>query len=104
MKATKISLFSFNTPSMRAFHMTWIAFFMCFFGWFGLAPLMPLVRADLALTPKQVADSMIASVAGTIFARLVVGYLCDKIGRASCRERAARAAGCEVLHEEARAV
>jgi NNP family nitrate/nitrite transporter-like MFS transporter len=80
MKATKISLFSFSTPSMRAFHMTWIAFFLCFFGWFGLAPLMPLVRADLQLTKAQVADSMIASVAGTIFARLLIGYLCDKFG------------------------
>jgi NNP family nitrate/nitrite transporter-like MFS transporter len=80
MKATKIRLFSFGTPSMRAFHMTWIAFFLCFFGWFGLAPLMPIVRADLHLTKAQVADSVIASVAGTIFARLLVGYLCDKFG------------------------
>jgi NNP family nitrate/nitrite transporter-like MFS transporter len=80
MKATKIRLFSFSTPPMRAFHMTWVAFFLCFFGWFGLAPLMPLVRADLHLTQAQIADSMIASVAGTIFARLLVGYLCDKYG------------------------
>src|SRR3954447_13567463 len=80
MKADKIRLFSFSTPPMRAFHMTWIAFFLCFFGWFGLAPLMPLVRADLHLTPAQVASSVIASVAGTIFARLLVGYLCDKFG------------------------
>ncbi|HEY6080169.1 MAG TPA: MFS transporter [Polyangiaceae bacterium] len=80
MKATKIRLFSFDTPPMRAFHMTWVAFFLCFFGWFGLAPLMPLVRADLHLTQAQVADSVIASVAGTIFARLLVGYLCDKLG------------------------
>jgi MFS transporter, NNP family, nitrate/nitrite transporter len=84
MKATKISLFSFSTPPMRAFHMTWMAFFLCFFGWFGLAPLMPLVRADLQLTPAQVANSMIASVAGTIFARLLVGYLCDKYGPRRC--------------------
>jgi len=80
MKADKIRLFSFKAPQMRAFHMTWIAFFLCFFGWFGLAPLMPLVRADLHLTPAQVANSVIASVAGTIFARLLVGYLCDKFG------------------------
>jgi NNP family nitrate/nitrite transporter-like MFS transporter len=80
MKAVKIRLFEFTTPPMRAFHMTWIAFFLCFFGWFGLAPLMPLVRADLHLTPAQVANSVIASVAGTVFARLLVGYLCDKFG------------------------
>jgi NNP family nitrate/nitrite transporter-like MFS transporter len=80
MKADRIRLFSFNTPQMRAFHMTWMAFFLCFFGWFGLAPLMPLIRADLHLTPAQVANSIIASVAGTVFARLLVGYLCDKFG------------------------
>jgi len=80
MKADKIRLFDFTSPQMRAFHMTWIAFFLCFFGWFGLAPLMPLVRADLHLTKDQVANSVIASVAGTIFARLLVGYLCDKFG------------------------
>lgn len=80
MKATKIRLLSFSTPPMRAFHLTWLAFFLCFFGWFGLAPLMPLVRADLHLTPAQVANSVIASVAGTIFARILVGQLCDKFG------------------------
>ena len=29
-KATRINLFSFTTPQMRAFHMTWLAFFICF--------------------------------------------------------------------------
>ncbi len=80
MKASKIRLFSVATPQMRAFHMTWLAFFLCFFGWFGLAPLMPLVRADLGLSRAEIADTVIASVAGTIFARLLVGYLCDKYG------------------------
>ena len=27
--------------------MTWMAFFLCFFGWFGIAPLMPIIRDDL---------------------------------------------------------
>ena len=39
-KATRINLFSLGTPQMRAFHMTWFAFFLCFFGWFGIVPLM----------------------------------------------------------------
>ena len=34
-KATRIRLFSVSTPQMRAFHMTWLAFFLCFFAWFG---------------------------------------------------------------------
>ena len=46
-KATRITLFSFSTPQMRAFHMSWIAFFLCFFAWFGIAPLMSVVRDEM---------------------------------------------------------
>ena len=49
-KATRISLFDFKSPQMRAFHMTWFAFFLCFFAWFGIAPLMKVVREEMALT------------------------------------------------------
>jgi NNP family nitrate/nitrite transporter-like MFS transporter len=65
---------------MRVFHMTWLAFFLCFFAWFGLAPLMPVVRAELHLTKQQVGNTVIASVAITILVRLLVGWLCDRIG------------------------
>ena len=33
-----------------------LAFFLCFFGWFGIAPLMPVVREDLGLTQAQIAE------------------------------------------------
>jgi NNP family nitrate/nitrite transporter-like MFS transporter len=79
-KATKIELAKFNTVPMRAFHMTWLAFFLCFFGWFGVAPLMVLVRDDLQLTKAQIGNAIIASVAVTIFARLLIGWMCDKYG------------------------
>ncbi len=79
-KATKISLFSLSTVPMRTFHMTWFAFFLCFFGWFGVAPLMAVVREDLGLTREQIGNTIIASVAITVVARLVVGWLCDRIG------------------------
>jgi MFS transporter, NNP family, nitrate/nitrite transporter len=65
---------------MRAFHMSWLAFFLCFFGWFGLAPLMPVIRQDLHLTKEQIGNSIIASVAVTVLARLLIGWLCDRIG------------------------
>ena len=42
--ATHLVLSDFKTAPMRAFHMTWMAFFLCFFAWFGIAPLMPIVR------------------------------------------------------------
>ncbi|MCB9383959.1 MAG: MFS transporter [Bryobacterales bacterium] len=79
-KATKINLFNFSTIQMRTFHMTWFAFFLCFFGWFGIAPLMAVVREDLQLTKAQVGNTIIASVAITVLARLFIGWLCDKIG------------------------
>jgi NNP family nitrate/nitrite transporter-like MFS transporter len=79
-KATHVDLLNFKTPQMRAFHMTWFAFFLCFFGWFGIAPLMAIVREDLMLTKAQIGNTIIASVAITVLVRLVIGPLCDKFG------------------------
>jgi NNP family nitrate/nitrite transporter-like MFS transporter len=79
-KATRIQLFSFSTPAMRAFHLSWLAFFVCFFAWFSLAPLMPVIKAEFALTKDQIANINIAAVGITILVRLVIGPLCDKYG------------------------
>jgi NNP family nitrate/nitrite transporter-like MFS transporter len=79
-KATRIALFSFRPAPMRAFHVTWISFFLCFSAWFGIAPLMPIVRRELGLSDGQIKNTIIASVAITIVARLIVGWLCDRIG------------------------
>ena len=79
-KATAIHLFDFQSTPMRAFHMTWLAFFLCFFGWFGLAPLMPVIRDELHLTKEQIGNSAIAAVAITVLVRLLIGWLCDRIG------------------------
>ena len=79
-KAARIRLFSLAAPHMRTFHLTWFAFFLCFFGWFGIAPLMAVVREDLLLSKAQIGNTIIASVAITIVARLVFGWLCDRIG------------------------
>jgi len=79
-KATSIDLFSLKTRPMRAFHMSWFAFFLCFFAWFGIAPLMAVVREELGLTKEQIGNTIIASVAITIVARLFIGWLCDRIG------------------------
>jgi NNP family nitrate/nitrite transporter-like MFS transporter len=79
-KTSRIQLFRFDTAPMRAFHMTWVAFFLCFFAWFAAAPLMAVVRKDLGLSAQQVGNVIIASVAATIVARLAVGWLCDRYG------------------------
>ncbi len=79
-KATRIDLLSLKTPQMRAFHMTWFSFFLCFFAWFGIAPLMAVVRDELQLSKAQIGNTIIASVAITFIARLFIGWLCDRIG------------------------
>ncbi|MES2900360.1 MAG: MFS transporter [Pseudomonadota bacterium] len=79
-KANNIALFSFNTPQMRAFHLTWMAFFVCFFAWFACAPLMPIIKGEFGLTMAQVANINIAAVAITILVRLIVGPMCDRFG------------------------
>jgi len=79
-KATRIRLFNFSTPAMRAFHMSWFAFFLCFFGWFGIAPMLSVVREDLGITTDQIVTTNMVAVASTILMRLVIGWLCDRFG------------------------
>lgn len=77
---TKLNIFSIRGIQMKSFHITWLMFFVCFFGWFGLAPLMPTIRGDLHLTKDQVGNIIIVSVSSTIIARLIIGKLCDTWG------------------------
>jgi len=79
-KATRIILSDFTTPQMRAFHMSWFAFFLCFFAWFGIAPLMVVVREEMSLSKEQIGWCIIGSVATTVLARLFIGWLCERIG------------------------
>lgn len=83
-KATRIELFNLKTPQMRAFHMSWFAFFLCFFAWFGIAPMMKIVREEMSLTKDQIGWCIIGSVAITVLARLLIGWLCDRIGPRLC--------------------
>jgi NNP family nitrate/nitrite transporter-like MFS transporter len=79
-KATRINLLDVGTPPMRVFHMSWFAFFLCFFAWFGIAPLMTVVRAEMGLTKDQVGWCIIGSVAITVVARMLIGLVCDRVG------------------------
>jgi len=83
-KSTTLSLLDFKSVSTRTFWITSISFFMCFFAWFGIVPFMPDVVKDLGLTPDQKWNSIILAVSGTVFARLLIGKLCDKYGPRLC--------------------
>jgi len=79
-KAKTIKLCSFARPHMRAFHMSWWGFFIAFFIWFAIAPLLSEIQEDLGLTKQEIWTSSIVGVAGTIFMRFALGPACDKFG------------------------
>lgn len=83
-KATRLNLLDFKSVPIRTFWITSIAFFICFFAWFGIVPFMPDVVKDLGLTPAQKWNATVLAVAGTVFARLLIGKLCDKYGPRLC--------------------
>ena len=83
-KATRLNLLDFKTVPMRTFYISAIAFFICFFAWFGIVPFMPDVVKELGLTPDQKWNAVILAVSGTVFARLLIGKLCDKYGPRLC--------------------
>src|SRR5687767_5628433 len=76
----RLNIFSLKGVQMQTFHITWLTFFFCFFAWFGIAPLMPLVSEQLHLTKEQKGNVAIAAVSATILARLIIGRLTDKFG------------------------
>lgn len=79
-KATELKLCSFAQPHMRAFHFAWWSFFIAFFIWFAIAPLLPLIKEDLGLTSQDIWTTNIAAVAFDICMRFVFGAVCDKYG------------------------
>ena len=79
-RASEIKLLSFARPHMRAFHCSWLGFFIAFFIWFAIAPLLGEIRETLSLTNQEVWTSSIAGVGGTIFMRFLLGPMCDKFG------------------------
>jgi len=79
-KATEIKLCNFSRPHMRAFHCSWWCFFIAFFIWFAIAPLLSEIGPDLGISKKEIWTSSVVSVAGTITMRFILGPLCDKYG------------------------
>lgn len=74
-------LFRYKKPEIRALHLTWIAFYICFFVWFNMAPLATSMLKSVGwLTSDDLRLFAIANVALTIPARILVGMALDKWG------------------------
>lgn len=65
---------------MLAFHASWMSMFISFFSTFAPAALSVTIRDDLDLSDKDISNADVASVAGTIFSRLILGNFCDVFG------------------------
>jgi len=53
-KSTEIPLFNFDRPHMRAFHFSWFSFFIAFFMWFSITPILKEVKDSLNLSHQDV--------------------------------------------------
>ncbi|MFQ5598600.1 MAG: MFS transporter [Nitrospiria bacterium] len=74
-------LFKVRRPEIRALHLTWIAFFICFYTWFNMAPLATTIVKSVGwLTDEDIKLFAICNVALTIPARVVVGMAMDRWG------------------------
>lgn len=74
-------LFRFKNREIKALHLTWIAFFMCFYVWFNMAPLASSMLKSVGwLTKDDIRLFAIANVALTIPARILVGMALDRFG------------------------
>ncbi|MCC5987887.1 MAG: MFS transporter [Pararhodobacter sp.] len=74
-------LFRFRNAEIKALHLTWIAFFICFYVWFNMAPLASsMLRSVDWLTRDDIRLFAIANVALTIPARIIVGMALDRYG------------------------
>ncbi|GMH44852.1 hypothetical protein BSKO_12804 [Bryopsis sp. KO-2023] len=79
-KAAIFRPYSFRGIHMAAFHASWLSFFASFLSTFAPAALLPLIREDLDLDDKDIGNAGVASVCGAIFARILMGSVCDMFG------------------------
>lgn len=79
MVTERFNIFSF-TGKMKILHLSWMAFFVSFFVWFNLAPMLQDIKTTLGLTSSQISTLLVLNVALTIPARVVIGILTDSYG------------------------
>ena len=79
-KAISMPIFTCANPHMRAFHVSWFGFFASFYSTFAAASLNAYMIPDLNLNEGEWALGNTLAICGTIFFRIVMGWICDKFG------------------------
>ena len=73
-------MFGFTGKQKSVLHLTWVAFFLTFVAWFNMAPFHTAMMKFAGLSRDQIHVLMIANVALTIPARILIGALVDSYG------------------------
>eukprot|EP00188_Purpureofilum_apyrenoidigerum_P003069 Plantae.Rhodophyta-Purpureofilum_apyrenoidigerum.ctg31224.p1 GENE.Plantae.Rhodophyta-Purpureofilum_apyrenoidigerum.ctg31224~~Plantae.Rhodophyta-Purpureofilum_apyrenoidigerum.ctg31224.p1 ORF type:complete len:541 (+),score=65.49 Plantae.Rhodophyta-Purpureofilum_apyrenoidigerum.ctg31224:29-1624(+) len=83
-KSKVLKPWRFDRPHHRAFFFAWSSFFMAFFGWFALSPLLKNIgqeSPEIGIAEKKPrTTSNIVGVAGTILMRFIIGPVADRFG------------------------
>ncbi|KAI0200354.1 nitrite transporter [Astrocystis sublimbata] len=80
-KARSVPIFNLVNIYGRVFFFSWFGFMVAFWAWYTFPPLIThIIKANLHLTPAQVANSNIVSLVATLFIRYLAGPLCDQFG------------------------
>ncbi|KAJ4762253.1 High-affinity nitrate transporter 2.2 [Rhynchospora pubera] len=75
-RAMDLRPLSIASPHMRAFHLSWLSLFSCFFSVFSVPPLLPVLGA----TTSTGVISGVVSLSATFISRLTMGPICDLLG------------------------
>lgn len=73
-------LIDFKRDDITALHKTWFAFFLTFFVWFNMAPLVSTIIKESGFTVQQLKLLAITNVALTMPGRVIIGMLSDRLG------------------------
>ena len=73
-------LVDFSRTDIVILHKTWFAFFLTFFVWFNMAPLVSTIAETTGFTIEQLKLLAICNVALTIPGRVIIGMVSDRIG------------------------
>ncbi|TRX97588.1 hypothetical protein FHL15_001343 [Xylaria flabelliformis] len=80
-KARSVPILNLYDIYGRVFFFSWFGFMVAFWAWYTFPPLIThVIKANLHLTPAEVANSNIVSLIATLFIRYLAGPLCDQFG------------------------